>query len=1289
MEGMPHANHVDNNPSYLPDMDPGYRGGGTYTAQNIEPTIEAYENIFGPSARDIKTDLQRFKRHGRWHLPDILKGPNTYLTDRVDGLITDAATSPFTSRILPYKYMDQPDGKIKWNVWSFDEGLASRVPYESAARTLTQSKKSYAGYMVRSGAAIVLEHNFMMSDAGRLNFKRQLQQLVGTIQSTNDLDVHMALILAPSHQKEMREKYIEQDKTSSQICREFIDLFGFVQKNQNAMDILIEEAKTQLKLWGAPMPNFLMCNSKLTFQLTMTPDRTNFVTQGAEGQKRLKAGPDLPSYRGIDIMHTRAFSIETGAPPRDILRRRVRVAEYYRIKPHPENWVRQFQFYNEERDTWFSLSFRDLLQYARIDPRGPVGGQNAALPGMMNHGNINRFAGVPLHTQIQIEAPPPVVAPNRLGIPIAVANNDPIYDYMRNAFLAVFNKTLRPEYTWVGRKFNDHMVYMPGAYQEGIQYNNYNERNANNVPTGNVLPFDILVPECWDQLPRPLRDALIMLTPEQLQMYSVVPLDAAETQRRRNVFHFLSQSIARYPRETAEIGPGYFFHERFNVGGPPAHNRTFLPNFSAHATLPEAFNVDQYALGGGRVPNGAEPALNLNTFLNFHYDLDHLKCVYHFKQYNRYAISSHVIRPRAYQTANRLQDALDLNVDHIEHRIVHAPAPPAYLVTGDSFARNLGAFYCPNHFKCDRNSIAPTYNSFGDLVGQNVIFNTEIVNFFTHRKSFNGARQAVVPLEDVDYLWKEKQWESTFIFEVLSHPERHQPLLDGIRQSLVELYQTFKADPAAPEPCWRAKLTSKLFYARDDSDAMLGPNMSGFVQRFGQYITNNAPEFWVPSFEELYHHYWYFPKADRPEEEVLAISDADVVAANNWNPAAGAILTFKQALVRGQIHDYFHLRGAFITMAGYLFPQLMTPQARATNFLTKPVIINDFHVTQQDALDLLHCFFARLFGDQEIAFPARWSTNPLDNVIQPIPLELIDMPPPPPPPVDPPYPGQGNNRLRAPAGTEHLEVVVIRPNIEHFMLGMIMGFGGETLGSTFWGQTELSCYDDSMHGIWGMSYKYHSRAVVINTKNLVRIWDIAYDGYVGGKDDTYVAWTNPEDTNKFKEDTMDVTKHYRGKSMMVMAFDHGERVRNGFHQLYDENWKANWPSPIMFYDEGGHHEAKLPLEYDNIHVVDTEQFRVFNSPLYQNAYKPYMREMPNFTQLHRIRKNAALAAVENEVSSDSLAFQGTMRILDTQGHLIEETLGSGHHGPDFIGVASLRAGKGYKFSSQPNMQRLV
>ena len=63
------------------------------------------------------------------------------------------------------------------NVYLFDEGLASRVPYESAARVLPQSKRSFAGYVVRQGLAIAMEHNFMASAAGRENFKNQLQQV--------------------------------------------------------------------------------------------------------------------------------------------------------------------------------------------------------------------------------------------------------------------------------------------------------------------------------------------------------------------------------------------------------------------------------------------------------------------------------------------------------------------------------------------------------------------------------------------------------------------------------------------------------------------------------------------------------------------------------------------------------------------------------------------------------------------------------------------------------------------------------------------------------------------------------------------------------------------------------------------------------------------------------------------------------------------------------------------------------------------------------------------------------
>jgi hypothetical protein len=243
-------------------------------------------------------------------------------------------------------------------------------------------------------------------------------------------------------------------------------------------------------------------------------------------------------------------------------------------------------------------------------------------------------------------------------------------------------------------------------------------------------------------------------------------------------------------------------------------------------------------------------------------------------------------------------------------------------------------------------------------------------------------------------------------------------------------------------------------------------------------------------------------------------------------------------------------------------------------------------------------------------------------------------------------------------------------------------------------QTELSCYDDSMHGIWGMSYKYNERAIVVNERNLVRLWDIAYDGYVGGKDDSAVDWNDDNENNPLSYttmgmSTMDVTRPYRGASMMVMAFHHGDGLTGpGTH--FKDGFKSNWPSPIVFNDRLGAGGDNLHADFDNVHSISIDKFRVFNTDLYRNAYTLYKDKMPAFYELHQVRKTPGLAAVENEVSSDALAFQGTMRVLNAEsGGVVQEVQGSGHHGPDFVGVASLRAGKGYKINSQPTMQRMV
>lgn len=113
---------------------------------------------------------------------------------------------------------------------------------------------------------------------------------------------------------------------------------------------------------------------------------------------------------------------------------------------------------------------------------------------------------------------------------------------------------------------------------------------------------------------------------------------------------------------------------------------------------------------------------------------------------------------------------------------------------------------------------------------------------------------------------------------------------------------------------------------------------------------------------------------------------------------------------------------------------------------------------------------------------------------------------------------------------------------------------------------------------------------------------------------------------------------YEGVSMMVMSFE-------------TQSESIPWPSPIIFYDQN---LAQDMLPIDGIKV---EPFRVFDKSDYKEKYKCYFNKMPDFGRMHN-PKQAGAAADENES--------------------VSEITGNGHHGPDCVGVASVRAGKGMR-----------
>ena len=798
--GMPQASRSLAENTYVTNGDPGMNGGGTVMDVTTRQQISAYENIFGPAARDIQFDSQRNKRHQRWHLPDALRGPNIFLTDRIDGLITDATNSPFTKNILPYKYVDQPDQKIKWNVYNFDEAVASRVPYEAAARVLPQSKSSFSGYAVRQGLAIAMEHNFMMSAAGMDNFRKQLQQLVGSIQMTNDLDVHMALLLAPSYQKQQDEKYHDNSKTTAQSCRMYTDLFGFMSKNENALDILIEDAKNTLQTWGSKPPTFMLCNRGLTKGLTMNPEKTMYVTNGPDGAQRLAAGPDLPSYRGLSFINTRKFSLESGTAPRDVLRRRVRVSEHYRIPWDVKNMSKRYEFYDQSRDSMFYLSWYQLFQ-ASLPPIDDPIDLKKFLSGMVgtDRRNGGYYTGIDLKSKYEGQA----------------------------------------------------------AMNQPLAYNDFKNMGA------------------W------------------LGFWKYTPND----------------------------------------------DNPYCPVF-----LKTTFEILEY------------------------------------------------------------QDGL--------------------LKKGLKF-------------------MVPDLNDLPDNI---------------------DARNSI--------------------------------------------------------------LTALMIVAVKMIIAVINKSKHTLF------------------------------------EELLRIKDTDLKCLKEYTS------------------------------------QIIAPESAHEQPVT----------------------------DADVVFPC--------------------------------------------------DIFILRPNIEHYMMGIIFGRGGspDELGATYWGQTELSVYDDTQHGIWGMSYKYHERAIVVNDRNLIRVFDIAFDGYCGGNDSRIMKWQDG-DINEFAEATKDTTRPYSGPSMLVFALP---PYQNSFD---------SFPNPVVFHPVTGPGDSANCIPEHSYKFQDFYKHCCFSPtntqcPWATDAISSVYELQYNQLNLSEWRSFSAMAgsagalATTDETGVCMFSFSGHMACIDTVRGGQEITNGSGHLGSSYVGVASVREGRG-------------
>eukprot|EP00960_Hanusia_phi_P056852 763388-Hanusia_phi.AAC.3 len=1269
MEGGTMALRDLPNNMLLPNGDPGHNLGGTMTANSTMPTVHDYEAFFGPAARNIKFDNQRHKRHQRYHLPDVLKGPNDFLTDRVDGLITDATNSPFTRNILPYVYMANPDAKFKWQVYSFDEGLATRVPYESAARVLTQTKRSQAGYIIRQGLAIQMEHNFMMSEAGRVNFQRQLQQLVGSIQLTNDLDVHMALLRAPSYEREQREKYSSSDKTTTQLIRQYVDMYGIMQKNPNALDIIIEDTKRTLKKWGSPDPSFLMCNGALTMQLTMNVEKTQYVTQGTDGLRMLKSGPDLPSYRGLNIIHSRQFSMQNGEAPRDILRRRSRVAEHYRINGTiGELKNKRFKLYDQQRDSMFTLTLKDILKMSNLMVRVRRNNGNPDIPGY-NDANAETWAATGGLNQgdpdfQHASASNTLHVPNAAGV-IQNPNNF-VYPPQR-------------EFRVPANVVYDNIESLKACPEFSNSYDSL--QSSQNMGLLNISKHSmaksmdtLLASSSGFETIRPVHTLARDVTSMNVNHSGLIQWTANAFRDTRSKIKAPDNLIDAAAREIVALKikkVSMQGDERIKI------HIANIPVKEIEAAVAEGIKkpytvtevnaaisiLGSVIMNAVRAPNALNPKApadietNAHSFVQFAMS----RALYNTRLCNA------LLQPLDVPIDLQLEfaSALDIDADRsdivgntgmenplsstvmVKYMSLYHPDPATkQRCNGILGSSTKSLDETALHFMNEVMSYVETSAKEMKTLSMEVPLLTSMLNNVVNSKvQTSGTHSVFTTATGCMYLDDDKR---TLHSKPMFSNKADEALRSVLTQNGIKLEDDtilgteFRCYPFPVSNVVNLEDINSVINNSNINEYTLATPLNALQVNKSLSMFTNSSECRNSTLTHFYRN-------------ALCRLFTSVVSYANDNKGYFAIPAAKEitGTVR-HVNSFRNVSSPLISTFGIVMP--VVRNAQGENHIT---FRNQRDLTEDQYIDLMLADEAT--ADTVAAYNIYFRNKPGFQRAQ----------------------LQANVNMRNHFLDCYLDAVIVRPNIEHNMLAIIMGRGGNPeLGATYWGQTELSCYDDSQHGLWGMSYKYHESAIVHNEKNLVRVWDVCFDGYNGGMDSSYLNYNNADDVRKFAQDTSSIDRPYEGKSMFVMSFlSHPTDPEL-------EPKKQPWPNPIVFYDPNIDNMGidRLCIDPDNIYNVIKDEMRVFRN--YENEYLRYVRTLPDFRNLHVMRKVAGQQSIENETNQCALSFHGQLEIIDQNG-IKEEIQGTGHLGPSYPGVASIREGKGYRPIGMPQLQRMV
>lgn len=273
---------------------------------------------------------------------------------------------------------------IHWDRWEFNNHLPTRVPEEGVSRMVSMSKSAEQDSMVRYGLALQLEHGFMTTAQGQMNFRLNLQQLTNAVTEGTEMGVTTKLLNA----SDTFDNFYERTDVGlgafalDDVLRQETALYCAPQKRRDGMLAIKQYIDETLQQRGQRGGFVMVVPQGLKDQINSNEfEAVSMINKSADGPRN-----EVFSKMGLgQVYESRGFYVDSARPTMDLHYTPSYKGEFnfltykHLMDLNPQDYRTSFaaiQVYDEDRDNFVKIDALTALRKCGLF-HWPRGGRDA------------------------------------------------------------------------------------------------------------------------------------------------------------------------------------------------------------------------------------------------------------------------------------------------------------------------------------------------------------------------------------------------------------------------------------------------------------------------------------------------------------------------------------------------------------------------------------------------------------------------------------------------------------------------------------------------------------------------------------------------------------------------------------------------------------------------------------------------------------------------------------------------------------------------------------------------